>query len=95
MSRAFVPLTKRALALPPPPAPPTTGSPQTGRLARIVRGQGHGYIRMDDDRDVFFDRRSMSEGGFNDLTVGDRMAFELIEDQLSGPRALRVRKLTA
>jgi cold shock CspA family protein len=60
-----------------------------------VRGKDHGYIRSDDGRDVFFDRRSLSEGSFNDLEVGDRIAFELIEDRLSGPRGLHVRKMTA
>ena len=34
----------------------------TGRIVRIMSGQGQGYIRLEDGRDVFFDRRdSISE----------------------------------
>jgi cold shock CspA family protein len=41
---------------------------------------------------VFFHRSDVMEGTFNALAVGDVVAFELIEDQVSGPRATRVRK---
>jgi cold shock CspA family protein len=63
----------------------------TGRIARITSGQGQGYIRDKDDRSVFFDRRDLVGVKFNDLAVGDAVAFELIEDQYSGPRGMQVR----
>ena len=66
----------------------------TGRIARITSGQGQGYIRDKDGRRVFFDRRDLVNVKFNDLAVGDAVAFELIEDRYSGPRGMQVRTVT-
>jgi cold shock CspA family protein len=56
-------------------------------------GQGHGFIRQTSDRKVFFHRSDLCEGtSFHDLAVGDRVTFELFEDVISGPRALRVER---
>ena len=40
---------------------------------------------------MFFHRSDTTFGTFNKLTVGDKVAFELIEDRVSGPRATAVR----
>jgi cold shock CspA family protein len=54
-------------------------------------GQGHGFIRLTNARDVFFHRSDLREGtSFNDFTVGDAVTFEVFEDEVSGPRALQV-----
>jgi cold shock CspA family protein len=54
-------------------------------------GQGHGFIRLGSDRDVFFHRSDVREGmSFNDLAVGDTVRFDLLEDDVSGPRAIQV-----
>jgi cold shock CspA family protein len=67
------------------------GRPTTGRIAKIMVGQGHGFIRLRDDREVFFHRGDLREGTvFNDLRIGDTVAFELLEDSVSGARAVRV-----
>jgi cold shock CspA family protein len=72
---------------------PERGRPRTGGVLRIARGQGQGYIRVTGDgRNVFFDRRDLIDVGFNDLSVGDSVAFELIDDRFSGPRAVLVRR---
>ena len=63
----------------------------TGRISRLTSGQGQGYIRDKDGRSVFFDRRDLVDVKFNDLVVGDAVAFELIEDKYSGPRGMQVR----
>jgi cold shock CspA family protein len=68
-----------------------SGQPATGRIAKIVVGQGHGYIRLHDDREIFFHRGDSREGtAFNELRVGDAVSFELYEDAVSGARALKV-----
>jgi cold shock CspA family protein len=72
---------------------PERGRPRTGDVLRIARGQAQGYIRLEDGRDVFFDRRDLIDVGFNDLDVGDSVAFELIDDRFSGPRAVLVRRV--
>ena len=74
------------------PEPPT-GDPMTGRVWQIMSGKRQGYIRLEDGRDVFFDRRDLVSVVFYDLEIGDPVAFELIEDRVSGPRATQVLKL--
>lgn len=60
---------------------------------KLLFGQGHGFIRLPDDREIFFHRSDVREGtSFNDFVVGDTVAFELLEDAVSGARALRVRR---
>lgn len=72
-------------------APELSGHPMTGRIVRILHGQGHGYVRTTDRREVFF-HRGDTGGTFNDLQPGDLVTFEVLEDRVSGARALRVRK---
>jgi cold shock CspA family protein len=72
--------------------PELQGRPTTGRITRIVCGQGHGFIRASDGREVFFHRSDVSDYTFNDLTVDDRVGFEVLEDAVTGPRATKVRK---
>jgi cold shock CspA family protein len=57
----------------------------------MLVGQGHGFIRLRDGREVYFHRADLQEGHeFNDFTTGDRVAFELLDDTVSGARAVRV-----
>jgi len=72
------------------PQPPT-GRRASGRVVRIHSGQSHGFIRDADSREVFFHRSDTVFGTFNKLSIGDTVAFELIEDRVSGPRATAVR----
>jgi cold shock CspA family protein len=72
------------------------GVPARGEVARLLVGQGHGYIRLADGRDVFFHRGDLRDGAsFNDFSVGDAVAFGLLEDRISGPRATDVRLVRA
>lgn len=69
------------------------GKAATGRIAKILVGQAHGFIRLRDNREVFFHRGDLAEGtAFNDLQIGDAVTFELLEDAVSGARGLRVRQ---
>lgn len=57
----------------------------------LVLGQGHGFIRAADRRNIFFHKTDVCEGTrFGDLAIGDILTFELFDDPISGPRALRV-----
>lgn len=67
------------------------GAAATGRIAKILVGQGHGFIRLPDHREIFFHRSDLQEGtAFNDLQIGHAVMFELLEDSVSGARAMRV-----
>jgi cold shock CspA family protein len=81
-----------SLVKPAPPRPPEQrGVWTTGRIAKLLVGQGHGFIRLTDNREVFFHRSDVREGAsFNDFAVNDSVTFELLEDAVSGARALRV-----
>jgi hypothetical protein len=58
-----------------PPRPTEpSGEPVTGRIVTLMVGQGHGFIRV----------------SFNDLQIGDVVKFALLEDAISGARALGV-----
>jgi len=71
--------------------PKPHGRVSVGRIARLLVGQGYGFIRTANDREIYFHRTDVREGtSINDLRVGDRVIFELLEDHVSGARALRV-----
>ena len=76
------------------PASPR-GMLTAGRIVRLLVGQGHGFVRQRGGREVYFHRADLQEGvSFNDFRVGDDVAFELFEDAISGPRALRMGPLS-
>lgn len=67
------------------------GTPTIGRIARILVGQGHGFIRVQNAREVYFHRTDVQEGArLHDFHIGEAVRFELVEDAISGARALRV-----
>ena len=73
--------------------PERRGISTIGRIVRLLVGQGHGFIRMLNDREIYFHRSDVRDrASFNELVVGDAVAFELLEDAVSGARALRVRR---
>jgi cold shock CspA family protein len=72
------------------------GVPTTGRIVKLLVGQGQGFIRLASDREVFFHRSDVQRGtSFNDFVVGDVVVFELLNDAVSGARALLVRHQSA
>jgi cold shock CspA family protein len=67
------------------------GTPTVGRIVTLYIGQSHGFIRLADGRDVFFHRSDVREGAsFNRFAVGQTVKFELLDDKVSGPRAVQV-----
>jgi cold shock CspA family protein len=73
--------------------PERRGVSTAGKIVKLLVGQGHGFIRLSDGREIFFHRSDVRDGtSFNDFAVGDVVSFELLEDDVSGARALRVRR---
>ena len=70
------------------------GRPTQGHVTRIVRGKNHGFIRAANGQVVFFHRADVRGSAFLDLAIGDTVAFEVIDDAISGCRAARVRVKT-
>jgi cold shock CspA family protein len=73
--------------------PERRGVASTGRIVELRTGQGHGFIRIAGGREIYFHRSDLEEGtSFNDFAVGQAVTFELLEDRVSGARALRVKR---
>ena len=66
------------------------GRASTGKVAAITRGRADGFIRDQNGDRLYFNRRDVLDEAFNSLEVGDAVAFEIIEDKVSGHRATRV-----
>ncbi len=63
----------------------------TGRIIKLMVGQGYGFVRLPNRREIFFHRSDLREGtSFNGLKIGDAVTFELVEDSISGARAVNV-----
>ena len=73
------------------PKQPERGQRMIGEVLSIQYGRSYGFIRTEHSRHVFFHRSDVAHRRFNTLTCGVRVEFELIEDKLVGPRAVRVR----
>ena len=66
------------------------GPVASGTITAITRGRGDGFIRDRRGERLYFNRRDVPDGSFNDLQVGDAVIFEVIADRVSGHRASRV-----
>ena len=63
----------------------------TGTIKKLVSERGFGFIAAEDGKEFFF-HRSGTEGDFDSLQGGEKVAFE-IEASPKGPRARSVRAL--
>jgi cold shock CspA family protein len=68
------------------------GEQPIGEVVRLDPEGGFGFLRTADDREIYFHRNSVLDGGFSRLAVGVRVAFaEEAGDK--GPQASTVRPL--
>lgn len=67
----------------------------TGRITQVIRGRACGFIRAADGQNVFFHASELQGIEFSELAEGLAVQFELVPDAVSGPRATRVRAVTA
>ena len=65
----------------------------TGKIKKVVRERGFGFINDTDGREVFFHQSSLIDAKFDDLTEEQAVEFE-VEKSPKGPRAINI-KLTA
>lgn len=61
----------------------------TGKIKKLVRDRGFGFIADTDGRELFFHRNSV-EGNFEGLSEGQSVEFE-VESSPKGPRAINVK----
>ena len=61
-----------------------------GKIKKLVRDKGFGFISAVDGREIFFYQGSLLDIRFEDLNEGTELEFE-VEKSPKGPRALNVR----
>ncbi len=62
----------------------------TGKIKKLVRERGFGFISDTDGSEVFFHQSSLTDGQFDALNDGASVEFE-VEKTPKGPRAINVR----
>jgi CspA family cold shock protein len=62
----------------------------SGKIKKLVRERGFGFISDTDGREVFFHQSSLVEAKFDALNEEQAVEFE-VEQSPKGPRAINVR----
>ena len=62
----------------------------TGKIKKLVRERGFGFISDTDGRDLFFHQSGLVDIKFDALTEEQKVEFE-VEQSDKGPRAISVR----
>jgi len=75
-------------------APAPTGPKARGRIKKMVRDRGFGFIRGDDGKEVFFHRSGMAGSDYDQISEGDAVEY-VIQEGPRGARAEHVRQVTA
>jgi CspA family cold shock protein len=74
-----------------PAAAAPTGPKTRGRIKKMVRDRGFGFIRGDDGKEVFFHRSGLNAGDYDALNEGDTVEYVVQE----GPRGARAENVRA
>jgi len=61
-----------------------------GRIGRLMRGRGYGFITTEDGKDIFFHRTALRDLEFDSLKERQSLEFE-VEEGAKGPRAVNIR----
>ena len=65
-----------------------------GKIKRLIRGRGFGFISAEDESEVFFHRSALQGENFDTLEEGDSVEFDL-EKGYKGSRAVNVKVIKA
>ncbi|MFA4984930.1 MAG: cold shock domain-containing protein [Candidatus Omnitrophota bacterium] len=66
----------------------------TGKIKKLVRERGFGFISDTDGREVFFHQSSIIDATFDSLKEEQAVEFE-VENSPKGPRAINVKPSAA
>ncbi len=61
----------------------------TGKIKKLVRDRGFGFISDTDGRELFFHQSAIMDNKFDTLTEEQKVEFE-VESSPKGPRAINV-----
>ena len=65
-----------------------------GKIKKLIRERGFGFISAEDEREVFFHHSALEGIDFGVLEEGDSVEFN-VEGGPKGPRAVNVRMIKA
>jgi CspA family cold shock protein len=65
-----------------------------GKIKRIIRERGFGFISAEDGREIFFHRSALEGENFDALEEGNSVEFD-VEKGPKGPRAVNVKMTEA
>lgn len=63
---------------------------QSGKIKKLIRDRGFGFIAATDGREIFFHRNGLVEADFDSLAEEQAVEFE-VENTPKGPSAIDVR----
>ena len=76
-------------------APPTPSGPKVkGKIKKLVRDRGFGFVRGDDGTEVFFHRSGLGATDYDSLSEGDVVEY-VVQEGPRGARAENVRSVVA
>ncbi len=61
-----------------------------GKVKKLIRDRGFGFITAEDNTEVFFHRSDLVEADFDTMEEGADVEFDL-ESGAKGPRAVKVK----
>jgi cold shock protein len=70
-----------------------TGPKSRGRIKKMVRDRGFGFIRGEDGKEVFFHRSGMAGSDYDNVAEGDSVEY-VIQEGPRGARAEHVRTVS-
>ena len=77
------------------PGPATPSGPKVkGRIKKLVRDRGFGFVRGDDGKEVFFHRSGLGATDYDSLSEGDVVEY-VVQEGPRGARAENVRAVAA
>lgn len=62
----------------------------TGKVKKMIRDKGFGFISATDGREIFFHRSGVDNDGFDNMSEGQEVTFEVEKGQ-KGPCAVNIR----
>jgi CspA family cold shock protein len=70
-----------------------SGPKVRGRIKKLVRDRGFGFVRGDDGKEVFFHRSGLGASDYDSLSEGDVVEY-VVQEGPRGPRAENVRAVS-
>ncbi len=62
-----------------------------GTIKRLIADRGFGFIKTEEEKELFFHRNDLEGVEYNSLTEGQQVEFEIGQGRDGRPQAVRVR----